>query len=449
MYAVLSPVQSWHCLFTAFLLSEVHFESATCIFSLCPPSRQEVSSFAEKATLLRPNTADLTALERYAMSLASFERRHSEGSTPGSVASGAVAPRVPHSISSRSSHGAGCDDRPPLLRRTVTTTTTTTFERRSSASEQSEGGAEGVSGSGVASAVAGLIGAAVGMGVGAALTYNSMKDGGARAAPLEHNTRLLPPMSSRGPGSEHSWAEVDRTTEYPNQHRALTEAPQNPHYLADYAFTSAPSIGPSVARSSASARPRTVVSAAQGPLLLTAEEHRSQVGSQYGGSRASDAYRSTAGGDAATRVSTRSRASGATARPPASSQIGSQHSAARSGASRHIADMDSASYVSSRTHRSSAPSRHSGAPAPSVHGSFARSKAGSTASASTMRAPTVVRTAAPSESGRRGSVVSARNVPLPKSTVGSTHSSKWDDLESIAPDDSISCVDLPRSRAGY
>ena len=381
------------------------------------------------------------------MSLASFERRHSEGSTPGSVASGAVAPRVPHSISSRSAHGAGCDDRPPLLRRTVTTTTTTTFERRSSASDQNEGGGGGPSGSGVASAVAGLIGAAVGMGVGAALTYNSMKDGGARAAPPEHNTRLLPPMSSRGPGLEHgSWTEVDRATEYPSQHRALTEAPQTPHYLADYAFTSAPS----VARSSASARPRTVVSAAQGPLLLTAEEHRSQVGSQYGGSRANDAYRSPAGGDAATRVSTRSRASGATARPPAPSQAGSQHSAAqRSSASRYIADMDSTSYVSARSHRSSAPSRHSGAPAPSVHGSVTRSKASSTASASTMRAPTVVRTAAPSDSGRRGSVVSARNVPLPRSTVGSTHSSKWDDLESIAPDDSISCVDLPRSRAGY
>lgn len=379
------------------------------------------------------------------MSLASLERRHSEGSTPGSVASGAVAPRVPHSISSRSSHGAGCDDRPPLLRRTVTTTTTTTYERRPSASDQSDGGSGG--GSGVASAVAGLIGAAVGMGVGAALTYNSMKDEGARAAPPEHNTRLLPPMSSRGPGSEHgSWVEVDRATEYPGQYRALTEAPQNPHYLTDYAFTGAPS----VARSSASARPRTVVSAAQGPLLLTAEEHRSQVGSQYGGSRVSDAYRSAAGGDAATRVSTRSRASGATARPPAPSQVGSQHSAARrSSASRHTADMDSASYVSARSHRSGAPSRHSGAPAPSVHGSVARSMAGSTASASTMKAPTVVRTAAPSEGGRRGSVVSARNVPLPRSTVGSTHSSKWDDLESIAPDDSISCVDLPRSRAGY
>lgn len=375
--------------------------------------------------------ASSQAPERYATSQANLDHGPSDTSSRVSdwvESSGAVVPHNPGTVVSRSAPAPEGDAPPRILRRTVTTTTTTTYERTPTSSDDG----------GVVGAVAGILGAAVGMGVGAALSYNSMKTDTARPSQPEQSTRLLQPMSShpRGAGSEKGdWVEVDRATELPQ-------------YLAEYGYGAVPS----AARSMASTRPRTVVSGTQEPLLLTAAEARSQVGSQCSKALPSNTHRKHSG-DAASHVSMRSRASGATARPPATqappSQAGSRYSAApKSSVHRGPADMDSASRVSARTQRPpGAPSQHGGRPAPSAHGgSVARSKAGSTMSASTTKAPTVIRTSAPSNAGRKGSVASARHVPLPKSTAGSSHSSRWDDLESIAPSESISCVDGPRSR---
>lgn len=381
------------------------------------------------------------APEGYAMSQANLD--HGASDTSSRVSdwienNGAIAPRAastiraPSTVASRNPPPTDIDAPPRILRRTVTTTTTTTYERTPT-STSDEGG--------VAGAVAGILGAAVGMGVGAALTYTSMKSDNSRSAPSEQPTRLLQPMTSHpraAPSERGDWVEVDRAAELPQ-------------YLADYGYTTAPSVVRS-AHSSASARPRTVVSATQpGPMLLTAADARSHVGSQYSAARQSNASRhqSVVGGDTASHVSMGSRASGMTARPATQtpqSQAGSRFSATPRGiAQRAPADMDSASRVSGRSQRSATASRPGGPPAPSVYGgSVTPSRAPSTMSGATMKAPTVIRAAAPSNSGRKGSVVSARYVPLPKSSAGSSHSSKWDDLGSIGPHDSISCVGSPQ-----
>jgi hypothetical protein len=52
-------------------------------------------------------------------------------------------------------------------------------------------------------------------------------------------------------------------------------------------------------------------------------------------------------------------------------------------------------------------------------------------------------------SRRARSQVSARHVPLPMSGIGSSHAEWDDDLISLAPSDSISCVGSKSSRKGH
>ncbi|KAG7153055.1 hypothetical protein HYQ46_000245 [Verticillium longisporum] len=55
----------------------------------------------------------------------------------------------------------------------------------------------------------------------------------------------------------------------------------------------------------------------------------------------------------------------------------------------------------------------------------------------------------PPNASRTPSHVSARNIGLPMSGVGSSHAAWDDDVVSVAPSDSISCVGSKMSRPRY
>jgi hypothetical protein len=132
----------------------------------------------------------------------------------------------------------------------------------------------------------------------------------------------------------------------------------------------------------------------------------------------------------------------------------STHSQSQSHYHQSAHDAERDSYVSARTHRSASTTRPSRVKLPLEEDSYAdhevvvRSRAGSRVSAS--RPPI----SGSQVSGRRSSSkarshVSARQVPLPMSGVGSSHANWDDDLISLAPSDSISCVGSRSSRRSH
>jgi hypothetical protein len=188
---------------------------------------------------------------------------------------------------------------------------------------------------------------------------------------------------------------------------------------------------------------------------------RSRHSTRYNGGRTSEVRTRSAGPSARESVVERDE------RPSrSSSRRGSV--AARSRSRTH--DTDRESYASARTHRTSSTSRPPlSRPPPVEYETVVRSRAASRSSG--MRTPK----ASPQEGmhgyfGRPSSYVSARNVPLPMSEVsarhvplpmsevsarhvplpmsgvGSSHANWDDDLDSVVPDDSISCVGSKSSR---
>ncbi len=112
---------------------------------------------------------------------------------------------------------------------------------------------------------------------------------------------------------------------------------------------------------------------------------------------------------------------------------------------------DGESYVSARSHRSSSTIRAPPPPAAiSTHSThiLQRSKPGSRV-ASTIQVGGTSSSQAPRSLSRAASYVSARNVPLPPSGVGTSHANWDDDTESVAPSDSISCVGSRRNGRSY
>jgi hypothetical protein len=112
-------------------------------------------------------------------------------------------------------------------------------------------------------------------------------------------------------------------------------------------------------------------------------------------------------------------------------------------------------YVSARTHRSSSTTRPPRVRVPveedpyyEDHEPVRRSRAPSKASVS--RPPISGSQVSAGRSSRRArSQVSAREVPLPMSGIGSSHANWDDDLISLAPSDSISCVGSKSSRRSH
>jgi hypothetical protein len=151
------------------------------------------------------------------------------------------------------------------------------------------------------------------------------------------------------------------------------------------------------------------------------------------------------------------RSSGArTPRSATPESVVSRPPLSRSHRSSHDPDRDS--YVSAKSHRSAVTARQFERELrPSEHEAISRGRCPSQASGATLRARS-----------RDPSYVSARQVPLPRSAVGSSHANwdpwevplpksgvgsshaAWDDdMESLAPSDSISCVGSKGSRRSH
>lgn len=188
---------------------------------------------------------------------------------------------------------------------------------------------------------------------------------------------------------------------------------------------------------------------------------RSRHSTRYNGGRTSEVRTRSAGPNGREAVTEHDE------RP---SRSGSRRGsiAARSRSRAHDTDRDS--YASARTHRTGSTSRPPlSRPPPVEYETVIRSRAASRSSG--MRTPKV----SPQEGshgyfGRSNSYVSARNVPLPTSEVsaqhvplpmsevsarhvplpmsgvGSSHAHWDDDMDSVVPDDSISCVGSKSSR---
>ncbi|KAL8341333.1 hypothetical protein RB601_005658 [Gaeumannomyces tritici] len=396
------------------------------------------------------------------------------------------------------SHFAGStvpvpDQGPYILRRSVTTSTIIDPPYPPGSPRQ---GSQG----GMTTGMAGLLGAAVGAVGAAAVTYGMLT----RERPPPPTQDIDVPAFQRrstypDPFPDHRrgrFVELERTVEkleYPQQYPQLDSGPgAAPAYMARY------SQGPGHddARSRVSARYQlaapppslrtpTEVSAARGPqLLLTEAEHRSHVGSRYGGEADARSYapsrhpmeadarsyapsrraveadaRSHAPSRYAAEADTRSRAptryaaeaehrNYASTRPqheidgrsrfPASIPI----PASVVGGSTYDAPNDAATYVSTRSHRTAKPMPESASY--QVAGGARAPRTSSRVAAGAMRDPAEPRTFSRSQMPSRGHApsnagtrVSARQVELPKSRNG------WDaddDTDSISPDDSISCV---------
>lgn len=320
---------------------------------------------------------------------------------------------------------------PPIIRRSITTTSTTTFyepiAEGSSLSHSPSSTRQNTSDSSLGTS-AGLVGsllgaAAVGAALGAGIAYGAIRS-----------------MERGGHNNNSSSSEFEAP---PFQRRSTAPPAPRSRYLDDYGRRDvdddyalmAPPL--SIRRS-----PPTLLSAeGRKPLLLTDVEHRSYVGSRHGSARTTSEMMN----DLAA-AEQRSAAVGA----------GSRHDAAASGrsrapsqysrrSSRHSEAADRESYVSTRSHRSASTVRPLQAtvqteltgPTMSL---VSRPKAASRVS----RAPSGMETP---RSSRSQSYVSARQVPLPASRVGSSRASyrereedEDDDACSIAPSDSISCV---------
>ncbi|KAL8375788.1 hypothetical protein RB595_007079 [Gaeumannomyces hyphopodioides] len=427
--------------------------------------------------------------------------------TPEPHPARSAAPRSHYA--SPHSHFAGStvpvpDQGPYILRRSVTTSTVIDPPYPPGSPREGSNG-------GMTTGMAGLLGAAVGAVGAAAVTYSMLT----RERPPPPSQEMDVPAFQRRstypePFPDHRrgrFVELERTVEkleYPQQYPQLESGPgAAPAYMARYSQVP----GHDDARSRASTRYQLVapppslrtpteVSAARGPqLLLTETEHRSHVGSRYGGEADARSYapsrhpmeadarsyaqsrrhveadaRSYAPSRYAAEADTRSRAPSryaaeaeprnyaplrplheidARARFPASIPI----PASVIGGSTYDAPNDAATYVSTRSHRTAKPMPE--AASYQVAGGARPPRASSRVAAGTMRDPAEPRTFsrsqmpprghAPSNAGTR---VSARQVELPKSRSG------WDvddDADSIGPDDSISCVgSKPRSRSrGY
>lgn len=270
-----------------------------------------------------------------------------------------------------------------------------------------------------------VVGALLGAAAGAALTYGLVKSDRARAPRQEFDA---PPFTRRStfpdphPEPRSRYVEVERAVEkirYPDGYPpVVVDHRPAPEYIARYSHAGRPrSRDPEDAyedsrgrrsppRSRASTRTRSEAAADRQPLMLTDTEHRSQV------SRSSR-------------------------HPPIVQRSYTYETPERE------------SFVSARSQRSSSTVR-----APAVV-PVQSSKVVSRSRSGTRITTTTVKVGGDSSSSRAlsrpGTHVSARNIGLPLSGVGSSHAN-WeddDDSGSVVPDDSISCVGSRRSGRAY
>ncbi|KAF4850627.1 hypothetical protein CGCSCA4_v004064 [Colletotrichum siamense] len=423
--------------------------------------------------------------------------------------SAAAAPARPYASGAMTSQAGQYPGNEPytLLRRSVTTSIIETSPSANNdlASSPAKSAAPS-SNLQTSTVLGGLLGAAVGAAAGAAMTYTMLKkeraqapsqelDGAGPAPPFQRRATFPEQYSDQQPAPRY--VEVERTVEkirYPEAYQTLPDNRVPHQYAAKYsqAGSRAREDVDDDGRSQASryqlerastvhSRSQTAVPRAT-PLMITDYEHQSNAGLSIAGK---SAVPRTVVDDAATYVSARSARSQSTVRPPpptvetilggrstAPSRAPTQApSIVPSRAPTHapsVVPSRAPTYAPSRAPTdvrsrapTAAPSRAptiapSRAPtkAPSHAPTYVPSKAPSrTPTKVPVRAPpTIVRAANQQQvfgyppATRAPTFMPAARAPAPESRAGS----RWeDDVVSIAPSDSISCIGSRTSRRQY
>lgn len=357
-----------------------------------------------------------------------------------------VGPLTPVSSSMVSRHSARFpdDEGAPVVRRTITTTSTAFYEPTEptlSARQNSSGLTAGT----VVSTLLGV--AAASAAIGAGVAYGAMKHERMRSEPeppsfQRRSTYPEPPTvhsqySEYGPAARDYMSIADRRppptllTRYPHSQSPREAGSKYDDSRSRHSSRFAPA-GASTARPRASE-----ASSHRPPLLLTDGEHGSYV---------SSSSKHTA------RTSEMDNNVVLAPRSHASSHVSGARSIRRS-STYDAADRgrDRDSYVSSRSHRT----------ASTVRGPAMQPTAQTELTSLVSRPKTASRVSRRADSyasareapGRVSSHVSARRVELPRSGVGSSKAGyeQEDDVCSVAPSDSISCIGSNRkgSRAYY
>lgn len=353
-----------------------------------------------------------------------------------SAASMSFAPLAPASPSLVSPREPGrYEERPSLLRRSVTTTTTL-LEPTDPAESLSQSPSQ--SSRGLSAVGAALMGVAAGAALGAGITY------------MRGSRDFEPPMAQRRSTFPRQYSDSRSRRD---DGASVADRRPPPTLLTRHSYSQAPSAGNRDAgvdyddarsRHSSRSRPagtpsvrtRSELSTSRKPLLLTDVEGRSHASSRSS-ARTAEMEDILGPGNprpTSSRYSTTSRSS---KHPPS----------VRRSSTYDGPVVDSYSCVSAGSYRTQSTIRPPPAPQPqnvSRPLSKAPSKAPSKAAVPASSRGSAV-TAWPS--GRAESYVSARRVPLPASGVGTSYVD--DDLESLAPSDSISCVGSRRSERLY
>lgn len=345
------------------------------------------------------------------------------------------APRTPAGplTPGSSSMASRLDEDSPIVRRTITRTSTTFFEPTEPA-QPTLSARQNSSGLTAGAVVGTLLGvAAASAAIGAGVAYGAMKHERLRSEagvpPFQRRSTYPEPLGPRSqyseygpPARDYNMSLADRRppptmlTRYPH-----SQSPRNADSIYDdgrsrHSSSYKPSDAPTV-------RTRSEAPSQRQPMLLTDAEHASHVS----GSSKHTARTSEMGNVVLAPRSQVSQASGARSRYTAAP-----------------VDRDRESYVSSRSHRT----------ASTVRGPPMQPTAQTELTSVVSRPKTASRVSRRADSYasarevpvRAPSYVSARNVGLPMSGVGSSKAGyeQEDDLCSIAPSDSISCIGSSR-----
>lgn len=432
------------------------------------PPRDHPSSHHNASTSRRnqSTTSEVSRILDWNLDVASSQPAQS---VAGSRAPGGSANAIARPPARPTPAAAPAEDEPwSIYRRSVTTST---FEPGPTPRENPSGFGTGT----IISSVLGAV--AAGAAIGGALTYMNMRNDRERAPRQEFDPPAMQRRSTMPdpyPNQHQRYVEVERTVEkirYPEDYAPPkgTRHYPPPSYVARYSQTQDRSreveelddrASRHSTRHSTTGRNRTRSEAGSSrrPLMIAEAEYRSTAGSKHSGAPKllmETEYRSQAGSrytneclpdmDAKSRVT---------------SSKPSRHASVRS-VRRPEPELES--YVSARTHRTRKPERSDR--------SEATMRAPPTlVKAETMSIPVRSRPPPPRQSvsamakdlgarlgmnngvkrmptgGRATMYAKANMVPLPESEVGGSLADWDDDKDSVAPDDSISCVGGNRSR---
>lgn len=355
-------------------------------------------------------------------------------------------PVIASPMVSRRSHSYAEDDAMPIIRRTVTTTSTTYLPAEPAISSAPSTG----------SIVGTLLGvAAASAAIGAGVAYGAMKHerlrGDIDPPSFQRRSTFPEPLGHRVQYSEYGPPRGDyhSVTDRRPPPTLLTRYPhsQSPRDGGDSSYDDTRSRRSSRAKGASSTRTRSELSSGRKPLLLTEAEHRSYISSSS--ARTSEML----GGDDAVvlpRAEASSRAMSGAAR--SSSKYSDAAAMATPGMRRsrtYDDDRDRDSYVSSRSRRTASTVRGPSVMQPTAQTEYtttlvSRPKMSTTmpgaASRASRRADSY---ASAREMPASGTEVSARRIRLPMSGVGSSQAGYAvddDDMCSIAPSESISCM---------